>query len=113
MEDKKVLVEELYERASDYGKTSFELVKLQALDKTSDIVSSIIPHSVVFVLFASFMIFLNLGLAFWLGDILGRTYFGFFVIAGFYVLIGIILHFFMHGWIKGKIRNYIIKQFLK
>jgi len=113
MEDKKILVEELYERAADYGKTSFELVKLQALDKTSDIVSSIIPHSVVFVLFASFMIFLNLGLAFWLGDILGRTYFGFFVIAGFYILIGIILHFFMHGWIKGKIRTYIIKQFLK
>ena len=113
MDDKKILIESLYERAADYGKTSFELVKLQTLDKTSDIVSSIIPHSVVFVLFASFMIFLNLGLAFWLGEILGKTFYGFFVIAGFYILIGLILHFFMHQWIKGKIRNYIIKQFLK
>ncbi len=113
MEDKKILIESLYERAADYGKTSFELVKLQTLDKTSDIISSIIPHSIVFVLFASFMIFLNLGLAFWLGEILGKTFFGFFVIAGFYIIIGLILHFFMHQWIKGKIRNYIIKQFLK
>ena len=113
MEDKTKLIESLYERAADYGKTTFELVKLQALDKTSDVVSTIIPHSIVFVLFASFMIFLNLGLAFWLGEILGKTFFGFFVIAGFYVIIGLILHFFMHGWIKWKIRNYIIKQFLK
>jgi len=113
MEDKTKLIESLYERAADYGKTTFELVKLQALDKTSDVVSTIIPHSIVFVLFASFMIFLNLGLAFWLGEILGKIFFGFFVIAGFYVIIGLILHFFMHGWIKWKIRNYIIKQFLK
>ena len=113
MEDKKILVEELYERAADYGKTSFELVKLQALDKTSDIVSSIIPHSVVFVLFASFMIFLNLGLAFWLGEILGKTFYGFFVVAGFYIVISFILHFFMSKWIKVKIQNYIIRQIFK
>ena len=113
MEDKTKLIESLYERAADYGKTTFELVKLQALDKTSDVVSTIIPHSIVFVLFASFMIFLNLGLAFWLGEILGKTFFGFFVIAGFYIIIGLMLHFFMHDWIKWKIRNYIIKQFLK
>ena len=74
MEDNAKLIESLLERAAEYGKTSFELVKLKALDKTSDVVSSFIPHSVVFVLIASFMLFLNLGLAFWLGEILGKTY---------------------------------------
>jgi hypothetical protein len=113
MDDKTKLIESLYERATEYGKTSFELVKLKALDKTSDLVSSIVPHSVVFVLFASFMIFFNLGLAFWLGEILGKTFFGFFVVAGFYVVIGIVLHFFMHKWIKGILCDYIIKQLLK
>ena len=113
MEDKKILIESLYERASDYGKTSFELIKLQVIDKTSDIVSTVIPHSIVFVLLASFLIFLNLGLAFWLGEILGKTFYGFFVVAGFYIIVGMILHFFMYGWIKTKLRNYIVRQIFK
>jgi hypothetical protein len=113
MDNKNKYIESLYEKAADYAKTSFDLVKLQAIDKSSDVVSSIIPHSIVFVLFASFMIFLNLGLAFWIGEIIGKTFYGFFVIAGFYIFVGLILHFFMHNWIKGRIRNYIIKQVLK
>jgi len=40
---------------------------------------------VVFIVIAAFMLFINLGIAFWLGDILGKTYFGFLVIAGFMV----------------------------
>jgi hypothetical protein len=113
MEDNAKLIEALLERATEYGKTSFELIKLKALDKTSDVVSSLIPHSVVFVLIASFMLFINLGLAFWLGEILGKTYFGFFVVAGFYGFIGIVLHFFMHKWLKKIVCNSIIKQVLK
>jgi hypothetical protein len=113
MEENAKLIESLLERTAEYGKTSFELVKLKTLDKSSDIVSTIIPHSIVFVLIASFLIFLNFGLAFWLGEILGRMFFGFFAIAAFYFIVGIFVHFFMHKWLKKKISNYIIKQMLK
>jgi hypothetical protein len=113
MEEKTKLVESLLERATDYGKTSFELVKLKALDKTSDVVSSFVPHAAVIVLISSFMLFLNLGLAFWLGEILGKAFLGFFVVAGFYILAGVVIHFFMHKWIKRFVRNYIIKLLLK
>jgi fatty acid desaturase len=113
MEDKAKLIESLLERATEYGKTSYELIKLKALDKTSDVVSSFIPHSVVIVLIASFMLFFNLGLAFWLGEILGKTCYGFFVVAAFYGIIGIVVHFFMHKRLKKIICNYIIKQVLK
>jgi fatty acid desaturase len=112
MEDNAKLIETLLEKTAEYGKASYELMKLKALDKTSDIVSSFIPHAVVFVIIAVFMLFLNLGLAFWLGDILGRTCFGFFVVAAFYGILGIILHFFMHKWLKKVICNYIIKNVL-
>ena len=113
MEDNTKMIESLFEKATDYGKTSFELVKLKALDKTSDVVSSFIPHSIVFVFIASFMLFLNLGLAYWLGEILGQVFYGFFVVAAFYILLGMILHFFMHKWLKNMIYNYIIKLALK
>jgi fatty acid desaturase len=113
MEDNAKMIETLFEKATDYGKTSFELVKLKAIDKTSDIVSSVIPHSAVIVLLTLFMLFLNLGIAFWLGEIIGQIFFGFFIVAGFYILAGLVLHFFMHDWLKNKIYNYFIKQALK
>jgi fatty acid desaturase len=113
MEDNVKSIESLLERVADYSKTSYELAKLKTLDKTSDVASSLIPHSIVFVLFASFMLFANFGLAFWLGEMLGNTYYGLFVVAGFYVISGLVLHFFFHKRIKNLVWNYIIKQMLK
>jgi hypothetical protein len=113
MEDNTKLLESLLERATDFGKTSFELVKLKTLDKSTDIVSSLVPNSIVFVLIVTFMLFLNLGIALWLGDILGKIFYGFFVVAAFYILAGIVIHFFMHKWIKKLVGNYFIKLMLK
>jgi Flp pilus assembly protein protease CpaA len=112
MEDKTKLIESLLESATDYGKTSVELIKLKVVDKTSDIVSTFIPNSLVIILIASFMLFFNLGLGFWLGEILGKIYYGFFVVAAFYGFLGIVLHLFMHNWIKRYISNSIIKKLL-
>jgi fatty acid desaturase len=113
MEDNTKLLESLLEKANDYGKTSYELLKLKALDKSSEIVSSLVPHSLVFILIASFMLFLNLGLALWLGELLGKLFYGFFVVAAFYVISGLVIHFFMHNWLKRLAGNYFIKIVLK
>ena len=113
MEDTSKIIETLYEKATEFGKAGYELGKLKVVDKTSDVVSSFIPHSLVFILAASFLIFLNLGIAIWLGEILGRIFYGFFVVAGFYGLAGIFVHFFMHKRLKTLIGNNIIKSLLK
>jgi len=113
MEDNAKLLEALLEKAADYSKTSFELIKLKALDKSSDLVSTVIPRTVAIVLFSSFMLFLNLGLSFWLGDILGRIYYGFFVVAAFYAVLGIIINFFFHKKFKEIVSNYFIRKMLK
>jgi len=113
MEEKANLLETLIERVEDYGKTSIELLKLKAVDKLSDVVSALIPGSVVVLMMLTFLLFLNLGLAFWLGEILGKTFYGFFIIAGFYILIVIVIHFFMNKWLKKRIGDFIIKQMLK
>lgn len=113
LDDNIKLIESLLENATDYGKTSYELIRLKTLDKTSDVVSTIIPHSIVFVVIILFTLFFNLGLAFWLSEILGSHYFGFFVIAAFYGVIAIVMQVFFHNWLKQKIYNYIVKQLFK
>jgi fatty acid desaturase len=113
MEDNTSLIESLLERTAEYGKTSFELAKLKAVDKASDVVSSFIPNAIVVLFILSFMLFVSLGLSLWLGEILGNTYFGFFVVAAFYGITGIFIHLFMHKWIKRCVSNNFIKLVLK
>ncbi len=113
MEDITKSLETLLERAAEYGKTSFELAKLNTLDKTSDIVSSMIPHAVVLLILAFSMLFFSMGLAFWLGEKLGNTCYGFFVLAAFYLLTGIILRVFFHVPLKRLAANCFIKKVLK
>lgn len=113
MDDNVKLIESLLESAFKYGVAEIELIKLKTLNKTSDVVSNLIPHAVVFFILVLFLLFFNLGLAFWLGEIIGNNFYGFFVIAAFYAIVGLVIHFFMHKWIKRKICNYLVKQMFK
>jgi hypothetical protein len=113
MEENTSSIESLIDRATEYGKTSFELAKLKVLDKTSDVVSTLLSHSLALIIILSFVLFLSLGLALWIGEILGKIYLGFFIVAAFYGLAWILIHFFFHNWIKKCVGDSIIKQMLK
>jgi fatty acid desaturase len=113
MKEKENLLDPLLEKAEDFGKASLELYKLKAIDKASDIVSTVIPNMVVVVFTIIFLLFLNLGIAFWLGEIWSSVYLGFFAVAAFYILGGIRIHFFLHEKIKERIRNIVIQLLLK
>jgi phosphoglycerol transferase MdoB-like AlkP superfamily enzyme len=103
----------LLERAENYSKTTIELFKLNTIDKSADVVSSLISRLAIFIIVALSVIIISIGLALWIGKLLGDSFYGFFVIGGFYALLAFILHIFRHQWIKYPISNSIIKQLLK
>ncbi|MDZ7634306.1 MAG: phage holin family protein [Bacteroidales bacterium] len=113
MEDNSQTIDELLDKAAQFGKAEIELVKLKALDKVSDIVSEIVPRLVVIVSAAIFLLFLSLGAAIWLGGLLGNLFLGFFAVAAFYGIIALMFHLFMHKWLKKKVGDYIIREVLK
>jgi len=113
MEENTEIVESLLENTTEYAVKSYELVKLKVIDKTSDWVSSFIPHFVVIVVIGSFLFFVNLGVAFWLSELLGKIFYGFFAVAAFYAVIAFIIHFFMRKWLKRIFYDYIIRQIFK
>ncbi|HBZ68011.1 MAG TPA: hypothetical protein DEO70_14345 [Bacteroidales bacterium] len=113
MENNIKLIESILDRLVDYGNTSIELIKLRAIDKTTEIFSSVANNSLIYGLIISCMLFLNLGLALWLGELLGRLYYGFFIVAGIYILIVVIVRFIIYKWLKKKINDYFIAQILK
>jgi len=107
------ILDPLLEKAEDFGKTSLELLKLKAVDKASDIVSTLIPIMIVVVFTIIFVLFVNLGIAFWLGAMWNSVYLGFFAVAAFYILCGMVIHFVLHDRLKERIRNTVIKLLLK
>jgi hypothetical protein len=113
VEERKELVEDLFEKVEGYIKTNVELIKLRTIEKLSVVIASLASQVVLLVLFSFFFLMVNIGLAMWLGQVMGQVYYGFFLIAGIYALLSIILFMFRDSIIKNPIVNSIISQFLK
>jgi hypothetical protein len=113
METPASLIESLVERVEAYSKTTFELSKLKLLETTTIVVTALIPRLAAIIMFSLFALVLNIGIAMLLGELLGKAYYGFFIVAAFYLLTGLIVHFFLHNWIRKPISDLIIKQALQ
>ena len=113
METPVSLVESLFEKVEVYGKTTFELSKLKALENTTHVVTSLVSRLSVIIMLSLFTLVLNIGIALLLGELLGKSYYGFFIVAAFYLIAGIVFHFFLHKWIKKPISDLIITQALQ
>lgn len=113
MEKKTPSIEDLFEKAETYTKTSIELAKLQAIDKAADLSSSLLSRMMIGVVLGMFALLVNIGLSFYIGDLVGKIHFGFFIVAIFYLLIAVLLFVFKEQWIKTPISNLIIVKMLK
>ena len=85
MEDNTSTIEMLFERAEDYTKTTIDLVKLTAVDKTADVLSSLISRLTVSIVFVMFAFLANIGLSLWVGELVGKIYYGFFIVSSNYL----------------------------
>ena len=112
MEEKYKYIDSLLSSAETYSKTSIELIKLKTVDKVADGTSSFVAYAAVVIALILFFITLNFGVALWLGALMGKSYLGFFTVAAFYALIGIILFIFRNKWIKKPLNNSMINHML-
>jgi hypothetical protein len=113
MDEQSAFFEELIKKSEQYGKTTLELVKLKTLDKSSDVISNVVSWLIVVVFAVLFFLILNVGIALWLGKIMGQSYYGFFVVSGFYAILTLIFWIFRKQLIKYPLNNSIIKQVLE
>ena len=112
IEERKELIEDLFEKAEEYAKTNVELFKLKATAKLAGITASLVSRLIVILFLSFFFLMINIGLAIWLGQSLGQSYYGFFIVAGLYAILAFFLFVFRHPIIKNPIINSIISQVL-
>jgi hypothetical protein len=113
MTDQRALIGGLFEKSQNLAKKSVELYKLKALDTSADIISTLAAQLTVLVFIAVFFLFANIGIALWIGEAIGNSYIGFFIVAGSYVIISLISYLLANKWIKAPLQNSIITQALK
>lgn len=104
-------VNPLLERVESFGKSGLELLKLKSVAKTADVGSALISRLMLGVILSLFLFPVNIALSLWLGEMLGKYYYGFLVVGAFYGIIGIVFYFAL-PMIKERINNSIIKQML-
>jgi len=112
MEDQINSLEALFEKTTDYLEARIELMKLQAVNKITDVVSSFVSRLIIMIVIILMVVVLNTGIAIWLGEMLGKMYYGFFCLAGFYLLLVIILAAARRSWIKKPIGNKLVRKML-
>lgn len=106
-------MELLIEKAQDYTKTSIELLKLNAIDKTADITADITFRLAFGLVVAIFSLFINISISLYIGKLIGENYLGFLIVSGFYLILAIILFIFRSNLIKTPITNLVIKKLLE
>ena len=113
MENNTSPIEKLIEKVETYAKTSLELGKYNAIYKSADIFSTLAARLAITIMVVVFSFLINIGLALWIGEMLGNSYYGFFVIALFYLVLALVLYAFRKVWIKTPVSNFIINRTLK
>ncbi len=103
-------IESLLESVEAYGKTTYELSKLKALDATSTVASSLISRLIIIMLAMLFVFVLSMGIALMIGDMMGKTYYGFLIVAAFYLVAVIIASYSLDNVVKKSISTLILSQ---
>jgi hypothetical protein len=112
MEDRVSYIVPLLEKVEQYGKTSLELIELKTIYTTTKVATELVSKSAVFIAISMSIVVFSIGVALWLGDMLGASYYGFFCVAAFYAIIGGVLFYFFPNKIKNRVSRFIISKML-
>ncbi len=111
--EKKSGIEDLFHQAMEYADTRVDLFKLQAVNKVTEVSSSLLSKLVVIFIFLIAVGLVSIGLAIYVGRLLGAIEYGFFAMGGLIIIIGGIFYALRHKLMKAPIGASLIKKALK
>lgn len=112
MENRPTNVEELFYKLKEYGDIRLDLFRLKSINKVSGILSSMMAMLILVILLFLVMVCITIGIALLLGAWLGKAYYGFFIIGGIYIIIGLVLYKGRNKYLKKPVSDKLIKELL-
>lgn len=106
-------IEEITDDLKKYINTNYEIIKLTATERASVVGSGLLSSLFIGLIGCMFLFVLSLGAGYYLSVLLGDTYSGFILLAGFYLLVWIILIFGKKKLLEKPFRDKIIEKLLE
>jgi hypothetical protein len=106
-------IKTLIDKSKDYLETKIELTRLKTIDKSADILSTMIVMVSMIFIASLVIVFISIALALLLSKWVGSLYSGFFIVGGFYALVLLLIYIRRDKWIKTPIANGLINKMLK
>ena len=112
MDSKPTNLEELFQKLKDYADVRLDLFKLKSINKVSGFMSTVITIVILIALFSAVILCITIGLALLIGAWLGNAWYGFFIVGGIYLIVGLVIYSMRDKLIKIKVSNKLIKELI-
>ena len=105
--------EELVDTVKDYLNTRYDLTRLKLIQSASDIMAGMVGFFILLIAAMFFLFFISYAIANYLCVITETKNAGYFIVAGFYLVVTILLLVIRDKSIHIPLENRFIRQFLK
>ena len=103
-------INELSENIREYVETRIDLIKLETADSGASAVSSMMSWLVIGLIGFLVVLMATIGAAIGIGYMVENFALGFFIVTGFYLLVGLVLYANRNNWLRKPFINIIIKN---
>lgn len=107
------LWEEWLPRLKNYSNNRIDLVKLSLVEAVAKAAASVTSNLILFFTFFAFFVFASFALALFIGKRMGDYYWGFGIIAGFYLLLFLLTLMLRKNQIEKPILNQTIRKLME
>jgi putative superfamily III holin-X len=101
---------DLFEHVTDYLETYYQLITVRIAQKGINIASGIINAVILTILGLFAFGLISLGLGWWLGNLINSRAGGFFLVAGIYVVLMVLILVMRKKTILPLLRNFLTKK---
>ncbi len=101
---------DIIRHAGDYLETFYKLNLIRLTRKVSDVASGVVNSVLLFFTGLCILLFISLAAAWWISDLMSSRPAGFLIVAGFYLLIAVVLILMRKKVIAPYIQNTLIRK---
>lgn len=111
MEDQELDTRKIIGKVKEYVEVRKELAILSAVEKGSQLFANLITDGLVILFGVLALLLGSFALGFYLSEIMGNTYSGFFIVTGFYLFLAILIYAIKDKYLEKHIINGVVKKF--
>jgi hypothetical protein len=106
-------IAELTDHVKRYVRLRINLFKLDLTEKLAILTTTLLISVIFFIVFLFFTLFLSLSFIFWFKEYAGDAWLGSLIVAGFYILVGLVVFLFRDRLFLNRIVTQISKILLE